>query len=155
MRFTPRTDQEIAEANLLPAGEYDYEVAQAHDKKSSAGNEMIELKLRIFFDEGERTVTDYLLEATAGKLKHFCYSHGMGQHYENGTLQASDCTMLTGKCKLKIEKGKNGYADKNAVADYLVSAIANVVNVTPRAARPNGASDIPAGFPTSGDIPAF
>jgi hypothetical protein len=151
MNFTPKTEEEIAAANMLPAGEYDYEVVEAHERVSKTGNDMIELKLRVFAAESERTITDYLLEAMPGKLKHFCDSHGMSKHYENGTLQASDCEMLSGKCKVGIEKDKTGkYPDKNRIADYVVSLVS-----MPRSASAPTRSAMPPtpGDPTDDQIP--
>lgn len=120
MRFTPKTEKEIAEENLLPKGEYDYEVTEAADTKSKAGNEMIALKLRIYHGEGGgRIVNDYLMEAMPGKLRNFCAQHALLDRYESGTLNAADCEGRSGRVFIKIEKDKSGqYADKNAVAGY-------------------------------------
>jgi hypothetical protein len=121
VKFQPKTDREIAEAGLLPVGEYDYEVAAATEKVSRAGNQMIELELRIFVGESVRMITDYLLDAMAGKLKHFCESHGMGDRYEKGTLAAKDCVDKSGRAKVGIKKDKSGaYPDKNTILDYIV-----------------------------------
>lgn len=146
MRFTPKTDAEIAQANLLPAGEYDYEVVSAAEKTSKTGNDMIELRLRIFAGESERSLTDYLLEAMPAKLKHFCDSHGMSQHYTNGTLHARDCEMLMGRCKVGVEKDRAGkYPDKNRVIDYVVGRTVS--------ASANGVPTFPDTGVSDGDIP--
>lgn len=123
MKFTPKSDKEIAEENLLPKGEYDYEVIEAADKTSSKGNEMIELKLRFFHGEsGTRVFKDYLLEQMAGKLKHFCVSHNLQQKYDAGTLRADDCLGLSGRATVGIKKDKTGqYSDANTVFDYVVA----------------------------------
>ena len=121
MKFDPKSDKEIAEENLLPKGEYDYEVAEATESRSKSGNDMITLQLHVFHGEGYRIVTDYLLGAMAGKLKHFCDQHGLEREYKAGTLSAQDCEGRGGKALLGIEKDKTGnYPDKNKVLDYPV-----------------------------------
>jgi hypothetical protein len=123
MRFQPKTEKEIAEENLLPKGEYNYEIAGAEDTKSkSSGAEMIKLKVRVFAGEdGGPIITDYLMEAMARKLRNFCAQNGLMREYESGTLRAADCEGKSGVAYVKIEKDKSGaYPDKNAIADYPV-----------------------------------
>jgi hypothetical protein len=123
MRFTPKTEKEIAEENLLPKGEYNYEVISAADTTSKkSGADMIAVKLRIFVSEdGGITLTDYLMEAMARKLRNFCAQNGLMAQYESGTLRASDCEGKSGVAYVKIEKDKTSqYPDKNAIADYPV-----------------------------------
>lgn len=122
MNFTPKTDKEIAEANLIPAGVYDYEVAEASEERSKKGDDMLKLKLRVFVGDSERTVTDYLIGSMPAKLKHFCDSHGFQKLYEAGTLRASDCEMQAGKCKIGVKKDRSGqYPDQSQVVDYVVA----------------------------------
>jgi len=118
MRFEPKTDQELAEAKLLPKGEYDYEVSAAFEKVSKSGNDMIEMKVVLYVGESTRTFTDYLLDAMPEKLKHFCQAHGLTAQYERGELTADDCEGRMGKCKVDTQKGKNGYSDKSQIVDY-------------------------------------
>lgn len=122
MKFDPKTDKEIAEENLLPKGEYDYEVAEAKEARSKSGNEMIALTLHVFHGESHRSVKDYLLGSMPGKLKHFCDQHGLQREYETGTLTAEDCEGRSSKVLIGIEIDKSGtYPDKNKVVDYLVA----------------------------------
>jgi hypothetical protein len=127
MKFQPKTEKEIAEENLLPKGEYNYEVIAAEEKKSKSGNDMIAVKLRIFVGEDHGvTLTDYLMEAMARKLRNFCAQNGLLPQYESGTLRASDCEGKSGIAYVKIEKDKTGaYPDKNAIADYPVKRAAS------------------------------
>lgn len=121
MQFTPRTEEECDTRTLLPNGEYDATVLEASDEKSKAsGNDQIHLLLLVKADDGQQNrVHDYLLEAMAGKLRHFCAAAGLMSEYEAGTLTAADCSGQDVRVRLGVEKGKDGYADKNAVKDYL------------------------------------
>jgi hypothetical protein len=121
MQFAPKTEKQLVEENLIPAGTYPFEVAQAESKRSKGGNEMIELNVRIFLDDGRsRFIRDYLLEKLAFKLFHFCTYTGLAKEYEAGTLQAQDCNGRTGFAKIGIKKDKTGeYPDQNAILDYV------------------------------------
>ena len=123
MKFAPKTEREIAEENLFPKGEYDFEIVSGHDTISkSSGVEMIELKVRIFDEDGRSSwVTDYLLEKIAYKLRHAAEACGLLADYENGVLEGESFTGKTGRCKVSIQVDKTGaYADKNGIQDYLV-----------------------------------
>lgn len=136
MKFTPKTEKEIAEANLLSEGEYDFEIIGAEDKVSSRGNDMIYLKLKVFADDGGfKFVDDYLLEAIEYKLRHAAEGTGLLEKYETGHLLASDFLGKCGKVKLVIQKDKNGqYPDKNAVKDYVIDREARAQAGTRQAA---------------------
>lgn len=122
MKFDPKTEQQVQEEGLLPAGIYDFEVISAEDTHSNKGNEMVVAKLGVMDADGqERKITDYLLEAMAYKLRHFAYATGLGPQYEVGTLVAADMIGKTGQCKLTIQPAKGEYRAKNVVADYVVA----------------------------------
>jgi hypothetical protein len=132
MRFTPKTKEELQTLNLIPPGEYNFEVIEAYDKdkyggplKSQSGNEKISLKLKIWDANGkERLIFDNLLtlESWAYKLYNFCATTGILSKYESGSIEAKDCIGRTGKVRIVIEKDKTGdYKDKNSVKDYVVN----------------------------------
>jgi hypothetical protein len=122
MRFTPKSDKELAEEKLAPEGEYGFEVSGAVDKQSKAGNDMIELTLRIYKPDGNFfLLSDYLMEAMLYKISHACRACGIYEKYESGNLVAEDFIGKTGRLKLGIQKDKTGqYPDRNAVKDYIV-----------------------------------
>lgn len=122
MKFTPKTDKELAEEKLLPEGEYGFEISGAEEKISKAGNDMIVLTVRVFKDDGSFIlVTDYLLESIMYKINHACKACGLFDKYELGELSARDFIGKTGHLKLVIQKDKNGeYPDKNSIKDYIV-----------------------------------
>ncbi|MDE2104453.1 MAG: hypothetical protein KGL39_44875 [Patescibacteria group bacterium] len=126
MKVTPISAQEAAkqasELGLFPPGDYDFEVYDASEEESSAGNEMIKLTLHVFNSEGSRrTVFDYLVSApnSAFKIRHFAEATRTVSQYERGALMASELVQRTGRCKLRIKKGTGNYQDQNAVADYI------------------------------------
>lgn len=117
--FKPVSEEEAL--GLLPVGEYDFSVKHAENATSKKGNPMIKLLLEIYDTHGKsRLITDYLMEALAYKLRHFCYATGLESKYEAGSFDAADCIGKSGKCKIKIEES-DGYAPKNAAQDYIKS----------------------------------
>lgn len=122
MQFQPKTKKEISEGNLWKEGVYNFKIFEAKDAVSKAGKEMIVLKLNVFNDEGQsKVVYDYLLEATASKLRNSAEACGIMEQYEQGHLSYIDFVDKTGELKLIIQKDKTGnYPDKNSVADYIV-----------------------------------
>lgn len=124
MRVEPKTEQEVQEMNLLPAGVYDFLISEAEDKQSQKGNDMAVIKLKIDGDEGRtHTIVDYLvsIESMAYKLRHFAESVGLLEQYEKGDMPAEFMQGRTGKCKLVIQPAKGEYRAKNTVADYIKS----------------------------------
>lgn len=122
MKFTPKSDKELAEERLLPEGEYGFEISGGEDKVSKKGNEMIELTVRVFKPDGNfNLVTDYLMEAILYKVSHAAKACGLEDKYESGDLHGEDFIGKTGMLKLGIQKDKEGqYPDKNVVKDYIV-----------------------------------
>ena len=123
MNFAPKTEKQLAEERLIPAGNYPFEVIASEAKQSKAGNDMIELSLRVFMPDGSsRQLLDWLMEKMAYKLFHFCAYTGLAQKYEAGTLTAEDCNGRSGFVKIGIQADKSGqYPDRNNVADYVRS----------------------------------
>lgn len=126
MKFTPKSENEIAADGLLPPGIYGFEIADAEDAISKAsGAEMIKLTVHVFGNDGEPvTVFDYLMEKVQYKLRHAAETCGLLDAYERGDLDAIDFRGKTGRCKIAIQKDKSGqYPDKNSIADYLKSDV--------------------------------
>jgi hypothetical protein len=121
MQFQAKTEKQINEENLIPEGVYPFDVMNADNKTSKAGNEMIELELRIYCADGrERSLNDWLMPKMAFKLFHFCAYCGLSQQYDAGTLTAADCVGKSGFVKIGIQADKQGqYPDRNSVKDYV------------------------------------
>jgi len=122
MRFTPKTEDQIKAENLLPDGKYGFVISDAKEKVSAAGNEMIELTVRVYKDDGGfNLITDYLMEKMAFKLLHACDVCGLRPAYDAGELIADNFVGKEGFVKIKTQKSKDPqYADKNVIADYIV-----------------------------------
>jgi hypothetical protein len=126
MQFTPKSEEQLAEENLIPKGVYDFEVIEAHDKVSKAARQrgetvpnMIHVKLKVY-ETGERGifVDDYLMPEMGFKLRHFCAEVGLLDQYDAGALTAEMCNGRAGKVFIIQGKAQNGYPPKNEVKDY-------------------------------------
>jgi len=127
MQFQPRTEQQIRDSKLFPKGTYDFEIIEAIETTSkSSGKPMIELKLQVLGPAGaKKSVKDYLVEKTDGKLRHAAEACGLLAKYETGSLSDADFLHKKGKVNLTIEKDKKKqYPDRNAVLDYVTSTSA-------------------------------
>lgn len=124
VNFKPKTEKQLVEETLIPAAIYPFEVIEAADKTSKAGNPMIELSLRIFLPDGrERVLKSWIMEKMQFQLFHFCAYTGLQTKYDAGTLAAADCVGRSGYAKIVIQADKKGeYPDRNSVADYMRSA---------------------------------
>lgn len=122
MKFTPLSDQEISQGNLIKPGEYDFQVIEAEERISKKGNAYINLKLMIWDEEGkERTFFANL--AWIKILKNFCDATELADKYQHGEVLPEDCLNRTGRCYVGIEEGKADdrggfYPSKNVVEAF-------------------------------------
>lgn len=124
MKVAPKTDKEISEANLKKPGVYDFEIRQAEERMSKAGNEMIVLDLTVHDHELGNSIfiQDYLLDipSMAYKLKHASEACNLLDDYLSGALDAMNFVGKSGQLELGIQSDKEGkYPDRNSVKDYL------------------------------------
>lgn len=125
MNFQPKTEREIADSKLLPAGRYRFTVLDAWDKMSQAGNEMIEMKIEVANGGGiSRVLSDYLVAKRPEKLRHCCAACGLLEEYETGTVTATDFIDRSGQLLIAIERGRKGangskFPDRNVIEDYV------------------------------------
>lgn len=121
--FEALSDQEIMqERGILPEGIYNFQVIKAEKRISSAGNPMLELKLKVWDANGKTyTVRDFLVATRkmAWKIKHFWESVGQPEKY-NGQFTISDCLNVCGLFRCVVEKDSNGY-DQAKVQDYVTN----------------------------------
>lgn len=129
MQFSPKSEKEIRSALVWPAGEYAFDILEramlgGHEiatceTRSESGKDMIQLVVRVSSKDQTRVVIDYLIPEVAGKLRHACDACGLMAEYQAGELHAEDFIGRTGKLRLRIERAKGGYTDRNTVADYV------------------------------------
>lgn len=123
MKFQPKSEKELAEANLWPVGEYAFEILEADEENDKNGNPMFKLKVKVFKDSGaSQNIFDYVSPAWMEfKLRHLADACGLINDYEKGELEAYQLVGKNGFCKVSISKDKSGqYPDRNAIGDYLV-----------------------------------
>ena len=124
MEFNPEDGASRSGFELLPPGEYDIEVIEAEERTSQKGNQMIALTLQTKHPDGyDSRVWDYLVSVPAAvfKIRMFCHATGLTTQYEGGTLKAEDCVGKRARARIIVEEGRDGFGDRNSVADYLVT----------------------------------
>ena len=124
MDFEPKSEEDLQGDLCLPAGKYDFTVAEAVEKVSSSGNAMIELSLRVFQSDGStRFVRDWLVASDASmsqmKVRHFCRSTGLLANYEEGTLTDDICVGVSGIVQT-FQEHSDSFGTQARVRDYLL-----------------------------------
>src|ERR1700676_3532334 len=115
MTFEPKNEKQLAENRPLHAGVFQFEILEAWEKTSNAGNAMFELKVQVSNGNGiSRTLPDYLLPKgiRAEKLLHCCVACGMRDKYDSGSVSANDFVGKRGRLRVGLEK-KKGFPDRN------------------------------------------
>src|ERR1700739_2856565 len=142
MRVEPKTETEVAAAGLFAKGKYPFEVLEAAEGQSKAGNDMIEMKVAIYDGDKKRNVFDYLvsMDSMAYKIRHFADAVGMLKDYEAGNLDADKLIGCSGECLVDIDPEKNGYPAKNVIKDYVKSSDKAGVSASAPAAKPKAAA---------------
>lgn len=124
MKFQPKTEKEIAEANLWANGEYAFEVLESEEATDKNEQPMFKMKVKVFKDSGaSQNIFDYVSPFWMEfKLRHLAEACGLLAEYEQGEIEAYQFVGKTGKCKINVSKDNTGqYPDKNGIADYIVS----------------------------------
>lgn len=96
-------------ALFVEPGEYSLRVVEAKDKKSGAGNAMIELRLRVVMEDGSDgpSLFDYLVFTPKAYFKIDAFQASCGRHPGEGQdskLDADDCVGLECRARLKVEE---------------------------------------------------
>ncbi|MDP6986924.1 MAG: DUF669 domain-containing protein [Phycisphaerales bacterium] len=151
MEFNPEDGASRSGFELLPAGEYDIEVIESEERTSQKGNQMIALTLQTKHPDGyDSRVWDYLVSVPAAvfKIKMFCDATGLTSRFEAGKLTAEDCLGKRAKARITVEEGREGFGDRNSVAEYLGGGGGEPQGEPQTAAKatapaPVGDSDIP------------
>jgi hypothetical protein len=124
MKFTPLSDEEAAaqSGDLWPPGTYDYEIREATEETSKAGNDMFKLEIWIFSKDGERKLLwDYLVasEKATWKIHQFAASCGLTEQYKTGALMVAEIVGRTGMCDVVTQKATDDFPAKNVIKGYV------------------------------------
>ena len=140
----PLTQEQLKQGDLIPPGIYDFQVINAEETTSKAGNEMMKLQLTVWDEKGrERTIYDYLLESLEWKVGHFAEATGLFDNYVKGMLPADMCIGKSGQCKVYIQQDKTGtYGDKNSIADYIPTSEAIAAKADKKANNSKSVPDL-------------
>jgi len=131
--YEPKTDAEL-QGPCLAAGEYDATIVQANPRISKAGNSMLELKLRIYSDDGKSFwLSDFLMAKAEWKLKACCAQCGILDAYNDQSLSAEHFVGKEIRVATKIESSSE-YGDQARVKGYPKVASATSAPAPPRKA---------------------
>lgn len=126
----------------LPKGEYEVEINEVVQKVSKAGNDMLEITLTAYAEDGRRVrLFDYIVnDSGLWKLKAICKAVGIEF---DGTLEEQ---LLVGKrmmAKIDLCKATDKYPEKNQVSEYLYSGVQQTDTKTTDAKPVVADDDIP------------
>ena len=113
------TNETTKDFPLLEPGEYVFQVQNAEHTTSSTGNWMWKLQLRFEQANGnDVTVFDYLVENDRNMWKFNAYLDSIGSKLTD-TSKLGDTIGEIGRASVEVEKGTNGYSDRNRVKRYI------------------------------------
>lgn len=113
------TNETTKDFPVLEPGDYTFQVMNAVHTTSQSGNWMWKLQLRFEQADGpDVTVFDYLVENDKNMWKFNTYLDSIGSKLED-TSKLADTIGEIGKASVEVEKGTNGYSDRNRVKRYL------------------------------------
>ena len=123
--YTAAAEGESPTKTVLPAGTYSYVVEDAVEKMSRAGNEMIELRLKVGDDDaGYGKCWEYLVfsERAAWKIDQFLASVGRPTSPgDNVEIETDDLIGLEGQAEITVGKNNKG-EDRNEVGAFLAGS---------------------------------
>jgi hypothetical protein len=118
MRVTPKSEDEVS--GCLMPGVYQATVTSATDTTSKKNNEMIALELDVYHGDEIIKMKDWLLDAMAQKMRHFCATAGLMIAYEQGAVAAADCRNKAVHVRIGIKRDPTGqYPPQNTIQDYV------------------------------------
>ena len=104
---------------VLEPGDYVFQVTDAAHTTSQSGNWMWKLTLRFEQPNGpDVNVFEYLVENDKNAWKFNAYLDSIGSKLED-TSRLADTVGEIGKATVEVEKGRDGYADRNRVKRFL------------------------------------
>lgn len=122
--------KQMREDALIREGIYNFEVLDAREKRSSTGNDMLNLKLRL--DMGGRQLIYWdcivLTPKMFYKIEHFCHTTGMPEKIDQGRVMAQDCLGRQGQIHIVQKIDKETGELTNQTKDYIKPEKVDAVN---------------------------
>lgn len=148
LQFKPKTEKEIEELTALPNGEFPATVTAAESAVSKkSGADMIKITVLVYVGDRKFQFTDYLMPAMEVKLYNFCKQANLLDEYHAGSLTPEMCENKELWVKLGIQKGKDGFADKSEIKDYIAEPAKKTTPVsaksTPTTLKPEPDDEAP------------
>jgi hypothetical protein len=128
----------------VPAGDYPFVIATATERQSTAGNDMIDLKVLFEIGGKDFTVYDGLVFTPKAlwKVKAFCDAVGIEDKWEAQNITGEDCLGRTGVAHLELGKPKQDGKQYMEVAYYVNKKTAQAFSESPRKASKEDIADI-------------
>lgn len=121
MKFKVLAEDELNNQRFfLEEGICDFEVLEANERNSKAGNPMIELKLKCTDKNGKvGIIFDYIVSVNMEwKIKSFCESINHPEYYQQGEIDSKYVEGKMGRVEVYLQKehiDKNGTLQKAAM----------------------------------------
>lgn len=124
LNYPKITEEEDQMRGVLEKGEYPFQVIEIEETLTKKGDHSM-LVVEILVTHGERKlkIRDWIVLMTemAWKLRHFAYALGLGEKYENNTLDVKDFLGKKGIVKLGTREYEQDGEKRisNSVVDYI------------------------------------
>ena len=102
----------------LPNGDYEIEIVNVEQKVSKAGNDMLELTINAYDEEGKKVqIFDYIVNPSGlWKLKKICDASSIEF---TGEIEEQNLVGISMMAKVTVRKATDKYPERNQIADYL------------------------------------
>ena len=140
----------------IPKGEYTIKCTDAETKTTRSGGEMIAATFEVVGGEydGRKVWNNYNIHNDSEKAQKIGREQVASWARACGKPNASSFDELLERkfiASIDIEKGKDGYADKNRIVGYVMQGSAPAPKAKPQADLLNMEDDIPDAKPAKGD----
>lgn len=140
----------------IPKGEYTIKCTDAETKTTRSGGEMIAATFEVVGGEydGRKVWNNYNIHNDSEKAQKIGREQVASWARACGKPNASSFDELLERkfiASIDIEKGKDGYADKNRIVGYVMQGSAPAPKAKPQADLLNMEDDVPEAKPAKGD----
>ena len=123
--------KQMKEDALIKEGRYQFRVKDAREKRSSSGNDMLNLQLWLNVNGRRVLYFDSLILTPKmfWKVEHFCQATGMPEKIDQGRLMAQDCFEREGWIDIIQKIDKESGELVNQTKDYVKPESSDAVPV--------------------------